>query len=125
MNIRPISVNQLATNAVTSDNAPSQTASQTDSTPEPAQENASLQKDTRQPKPGVEELKKAVDLTNKFVSSINNSLQFSIDKDTDQVIVKVIDKATKEVIKQIPSEEMVALAKALNKLQGLLVEQKA
>lgn len=72
-----------------------------------------------------EELQGAVDAVNNFVSSINDSLHFSIDEDTGKTIVKVIDATTKEVIKQIPSEEMVAIAKALDKLQGVLVQQKA
>ena len=40
-------------------------------------------------------------------------------------MVKVIDSNTQEVIKQIPSEEMIAIAKALDKLKGLLLQQKA
>ena len=71
------------------------------------------------------ELRKAVKATNEFVGQINDNLQFSIDHDTGKTIVKVIDSNTKEVIKQIPSEEMIAIAKALDKLKGLLVQQKA
>lgn len=72
-----------------------------------------------------EELQGAVNAVNSFVSNINDSLRFSIDEDTGKTIVKVIDATTKEVIKQIPSEEMVAIAKALDKLQGILIQQKA
>lgn len=72
-----------------------------------------------------EELQGAVSAVNDFVSNLNNSLRFSIDEDTGNTIVKVVDATTKEVIKQIPSEEMVAIAKALDKLQGMLVHQKA
>ena len=39
--------------------------------------------------------------------------------------MKVVDASTDEVIRQIPSEEIISIAKALDKLQGLLVEQKA
>lgn len=67
----------------------------------------------------------AVKATNEFVGSINDALQFSIDDDTGKTIVKVIDSNTQEVIKQIPSEEMIAIAKALDKLKGLLLQQKA
>jgi flagellar protein FlaG len=76
-------------------------------------------------KPSEEELKDVVKAVNDFVNPFNNSLQFSIDKDSDTMVVKVIDTSTKEVIKQIPSEEMLALAKALDQLKGLLVKQKA
>ena len=85
---------------------------------QPSQSNLSL-------KPSEEELKDVVKEVNDFVNPFNNSLQFSIDKDSDTMVVKVIDISTKEVIKQIPSEEMLALAKALDQLKGLLVKQKA
>ena len=71
------------------------------------------------------QLADAVKATNDFVNAINNSLAFSVDKDSGKTIVKVIDKNTDEVIRQIPSEEMLAIAQALDKIKGLLVHQKA
>lgn len=59
-----------------------------------------------------------------FVETMNNSLQFSIDDDSGRTVVKVVDKQTDEVLRQIPSEEMLDIARALGKLKGLLVEQK-
>jgi flagellar protein FlaG len=58
------------------------------------------------------------------VKPVAQSLQFTMEKDLGRTVVKVMDTETKEVIRQIPSEEILAIAKALNKLQGLLVEQK-
>jgi flagellar protein FlaG len=72
-----------------------------------------------------EQLNQAVKAVNDFVKLSNNSLQFSVDKDSGKTVVKVIDIATKEVIKQFPSEEMLAIAKALDGIKGLLVHQKA
>lgn len=72
--------------------------------------------------PRLEDVVKDV---NEFIKPINNSLQFSIDDDTGTTVVKVIDRETEEVIKQIPSEEMLALAKAIGQLKGLLVKQQA
>lgn len=72
-----------------------------------------------------QELQEAVDGMNDFVSSLSNTLNFSIDKETGRTVVKVIDRATDEVIKQIPAEEMLAIAKVIDKLKGLLIQQKA
>lgn len=72
-----------------------------------------------------EELNAVVKEVNDFIKPLNNSLQFSIDKETGTTVVKVIDTETQEMIKQIPSEEMLALAKALDQLKGLLVKQQA
>jgi flagellar protein FlaG len=71
-------------------------------------------------------LNEAIKSINEFVSPVaSNSIQFSIDDDTGRTIVKVIDKETDEVIRQIPNEEVIAISKALDKLQGLLVKQTA
>ena len=53
------------------------------------------------------------------------NVTISLDDDTGITVVKVVDKNTKEVVRQIPSEEMLAIAKALDTVQGLLVRQKA
>jgi flagellar protein FlaG len=76
-------------------------------------------------KPGKEELSTMTKAVNDFVKPLNSTLQFNIDDSTGQTVVKVIDTDTKEVIKQIPSEDMLALAKALDQIKGLLVKQKA
>lgn len=70
-------------------------------------------------------LEDAVKQTNDFLKPINNSIQFSLDDDTGKTIVKVIDLATKDVIRQIPSEEMISIVKAIDKMKGLLIQQKA
>lgn len=75
--------------------------------------------------PKQEDVEQAVKQVNEFVRPINNALSFSLDHESDQMVVKVIDQGTKEVIRQIPSEEMLALAKALDTMKGLLVQQKA
>lgn len=72
-----------------------------------------------------QELENAVKQVNDFLKPINNSIQFNLDDDTGKTIVKVIDLATKDVIRQFPSEEMLSIAKAIDKMKGLLVQQKA
>ena len=52
-------------------------------------------------------------------------LQFSVEGENKQVVVRVVDSQTKELIRQIPSEEMVAISKAMDNMTGLLVQQKA
>lgn len=71
-----------------------------------------------------QDVEKAAKAIQQFVTPLNNSLQFSVDQDSGRTVVKVIDSATHTVIKQFPSEEAIALSKALDKITGLLVEQK-
>jgi flagellar protein FlaG len=53
------------------------------------------------------------------------SLEFSIDEDSKETIVKIVDQNTKEVVRQIPSVEALSIAKSLDKMMGLLINQKA
>lgn len=70
-------------------------------------------------------LKQATDQLNQAIKLMANNLQFTIDEETGIDVVKVVDTDTKEVIRQFPSEEILAIAKAIDQLQGLLVRDKA
>lgn len=75
--------------------------------------------------PSSEQLNQAVKQIQDVITKSANSLQFSIDEDLGVSIVKVVDTESKKVIRQIPSEEVLKIAKALDTLQGLLVKQQA
>lgn len=78
------------------------------------------------PAPSAEEVREAAGKINKVLQSlVSSNLQFSVDQDSGQTIVRVVDTETKDVIRQIPNEEALAIAKSLGKFQGLLIEQKA
>ena len=50
---------------------------------------------------------------NELMDKINCNLQFKYHKDVDMLSVKMIDKSTEEVIKELPPEEMIEnIAKA-------------
>lgn len=71
-------------------------------------------------------LQGAVDRVQKAVETLSSAgIQFTLDQDFERMVVQVIDTSTKEVIRQIPPKEMLEIAQALDKLQGLLVHQKA
>jgi len=76
------------------------------------------------------------------LKSINNVLkpqnvEFSVDPDSDRTIVKVVDQSTKEVLRQIPAEDVLHIAKVIEQQaergksggvlppNGLLIQQKA
>ncbi|MBC3932718.1 flagellar protein FlaG [Undibacterium curvum] len=75
--------------------------------------------------PDLSQVTKAVADINKTIQSLSQDLQFSVDKDSDKVVVKIIDQQTKQVLRQIPSEEALEISKSLDKLQGLLIKQQA
>ncbi len=76
-----------------------------------------------QPRP--EQMQEAVQQLQQAVAPVARSLQFSIDDATGKTVVRVVDSATQEVIRQMPSEEVLAVARALDRLQGLLIKGKA
>jgi flagellar protein FlaG len=82
--------------------------------------------EVRQPSP--EQLKKAADNINQAMQRSNQNLEFefSMDTDTKKTVVRVVDKKTGELIRQIPSEETVAIARSIDQFQhSLLLSQKA
>jgi flagellar protein FlaG len=77
------------------------------------------------PPPSREAVQAAVDDVNKVLAQSNRAIEFSIDPDVKTVVVKVIDKQDGSVLRQVPSQEMLAIAKALDQMQGLLVRSRA
>lgn len=70
-------------------------------------------------------LKKATEQINEFIKSSSRNLQFSVDKGTGRIIVKVVDQESGEIIRQIPPEETLAIAKNLDNPQGVIIRSKA
>ena len=75
--------------------------------------------------PSAEQVNQALDEVREALKPVAQNLLFSLDSDTGKTVIKIVDASTDEVIKQIPSEEILAISKALGKLQGLLVKQEA
>jgi flagellar protein FlaG len=91
----------------------------------PEEDDATRQSEATASKLDRRTVEEATAKVQKAVAAMNSSLQFQVDKETDKLVIKVVDTTTKEVIKQIPPQEILEIAKALDKLQGLLVREKA
>lgn len=77
------------------------------------------------------ELGEAVESINQFVNAQMRTLNFSVDENSGKPVVKVVDFDTKDVIRQIPGEEVLKMASAIKRLQedlgsatGLLINSK-
>jgi flagellar protein FlaG len=70
-------------------------------------------------------LEQAVTALTSHIQTLQRDLQFSIDDGSGETIVKVIDSSTEEVIRQIPSEEVLALAEHLDEASGVLLKREA
>ncbi|NOZ11340.1 MAG: flagellar protein FlaG [Gammaproteobacteria bacterium] len=71
------------------------------------------------------DLQETLDSLTQRVQSMQRDLQFSVDKHSGQTVVKVIDSETDEVIRQIPAEEVLALAQRLDEASGMLLKTEA
>lgn len=72
--------------------------------------------------PSRDDVDSAVKKLNDSLPGSSQSLQFSVDHDSKEIVVKLIDQDTKEVVRQMPSEEALQMAKAIDKLQGRLID---
>lgn len=61
-----------------------------------------------------EQVKDAVSKLNENVQSTERTLDFQMDEDSGKTVIKVFDKASSELIRQIPNELALELAQNLN-----------
>jgi flagellar protein FlaG len=69
-------------------------------------------------------VQRAVSVVSEMLSPLARGLEFSVDEG-GEMVVRVIDRGTNEVLRQIPSREMLAIARALDRMQGLLIRERA
>lgn len=62
------------------------------------------------------DIEKQVQNLQDFVREQGWTVNFSMEKELDQVVIKVVDADTKSVIRQIPSEELIAINKRIQAL---------
>jgi flagellar protein FlaG len=70
----------------------------------------------------ADEVAAAVQELNAAMKVVNTNLSFSIDNITKQTVVTVTDENTHEVIRQIPSEEMLKVSERIAELLGVLFD---
>lgn len=75
--------------------------------------------------PDAEQIAKAVMAINKALPAASRSLEFTADPETHKMVVKVVDRETKQVIRQFPSAQALELARSIDRMQGLLVRKEA
>lgn len=79
----------------------------------------------------AEQVTDALSVVNKAAVFEQRSLSFMLDETSGRSVIKVMDKATEQVIRQIPSEELLKVAQDIKRLQdemgqslGLLIDRR-
>ena len=77
------------------------------------------------PSEAVAKLEASIQKLNDLMATGQRSLNFSVDKSSDSVVVKVVDTQTDEVIRQIPNEESLRLAEYIEGMVGVIFNRSA
>jgi flagellar protein FlaG len=77
--------------------------------------------DSTQPSSSTAEIPKqavenAVEQMKDFSQVMSRQLQFDVDEDSGKTVVRVLDKDSGDIIRQIPSDEVLALARHMKEL---------
>lgn len=66
----------------------------------------------------------SLDMANKVIAQSNRHFEYSVHKATKEIVIKVVDSETNEVIREIPPEKILDLIANLMQLAGLLVDER-
>lgn len=78
--------------------------------------------DSRQNQPSNEQIRQAVEKLNKSLP--NSEAVFGIHDKTNRVTIKIIDKESKKVIKELPPEKTLDMIAKVWEMAGILVDEK-
>jgi len=66
----------------------------------------------------AERLNITANILNRAMQQSSQNLEFSVDASTKKMIIKISDSGTGELIRQIPAEEMLAVARSIDNFLG-------
>lgn len=69
-------------------------------------------------------IEEAIEKANKKLVLADRKFEFSINDETNDIIVRVINKETDEVIKEIPSEKILDMVAKMMELAGLFIDER-
>lgn len=71
-----------------------------------------------------ESLKKAIAEMNKKINNSNQEAVFGVHEETNRVMIKIVDKETKEIVKEFPPEKTLDMIAKVWEVAGILVDEK-
>ena len=79
---------------------------------------SALNKVNETKKLNAEDVKAAVVEGHTLLKAVNNNLQFQVDETTKQVVIKIVDNKTGELVRQIPTVEMLDFIRAMKQQEA-------
>jgi flagellar protein FlaG len=71
-----------------------------------------------------ESFRESVEAANERLSSRGTSISMAIDKATDTVIVQIKDQQSGDTVRQIPSQQALQISRNIDRLTGIMIDQK-
>ena len=91
----------------------------------PAFKDVAIAQSAKAEKISADKLQQSLEEINTVLAGFSISVQFQVDPDYKELIVRVVDRVSGELIRQMPSADVVRMSKAMDGLKGLLFAQSA
>jgi flagellar protein FlaG len=78
-----------------------------------------------EPAANQKEIQKAIEQVQVMMEVRDRSISFRQDKETGTDVIKIMDDKTGDVIRQMPSDELLTFMKNLTRMLGALVDEKS
>lgn len=83
-----------------------------------------IRKDKSQLSISDEAIVKAIEKANKAINGVGKRFEYSVHKKTGEILVKVINQDTNEVIREIPPEKLLDLVAKLQEICGVIIDER-
>ncbi len=70
-----------------------------------------------------QDVDKLLDGLNQAASNVDNRVSFSYNEKTKRILMRISDPVTKEIVKQIPSREMIRILENIHDLVGMFIDE--
>ncbi len=75
--------------------------------------------------PDSERLKAVAERTQAFLDELNIRLDLELHETTGDIVIRIVNRETEELVRQIPPEELLRIHEKISELRGVLFDQKA
>lgn len=89
----------------------------------PGKANAQTPEETKEREITWEDAQQIAEVMNEISRMFNQQLNFEVFEDTQQLYVQIVDRNTREVIKQIPSQEMLEMSAKIREMVGIILDK--
>ena len=86
---------------------------------------AAVEKPEVSPTEMIDAVKAAVEMLNARMKDSSRSLEFSMDEVAKRSVIRVIDKSSGDIIRQLPNEDVLRAVRNIEVLRGILFEDNA